>query len=290
MMVSLMIVEVCLLLLQIVAGTAEKIVHLDDTISDHRYISLSNDNVIVKPLQDKIIKIVPTNTSLVTSSNRNRQLQLFGGAIDQRCEQLVNNTLEGIFAPKDCRCSPVGFPPALVIDCERIEESCVLKRRRTDSPDDKVFCGSPGIRVTVNVWSVVFGGSPVVAELCFYDVSVFNVTVPNIINPFCFGLFAGLPGSVPLANLLGLIFGSTASTAKLLQDTSSSKSTTLRQKKQKSLSINEKSCVPTFGDTDQKCNSCTICPPDQGGGMIFDCSNIVPNFVSTNCTIFPTFA
>jgi hypothetical protein len=215
-----------------------------------------------------------------------RQLQLFGGVVDRRCEKLVNNTVESIFVRSECSCDPVGFPPALVVDCQRTKQTCIIKRRFSSDPNDKLLCGSPGLRIVVNVWSIVFAGSPVTAEICFYDPSVFNVTLPDIFNPVCFGLFTGLPGSVPLANILELIFGITASTAKLLQD--SSKSSSLKRRNNP-MTISDKSCVPSIGSNKEQCNSCTICPPESGGGMIFDCSNIVPDFRTTECTVFPAF-
>ncbi len=117
-----------------------------------------------------------------------RELQIFE-EIDRRCETLVDNTIENIFAPKDCSCSQGGFPPTLTVDCSRIKESCI-QRRFTDAPDDNLLCGSLGIRFVVNVLAIAFGGLPVTAEVCFYDVSVFNITVPDIINPVCLGVFA----------------------------------------------------------------------------------------------------
>ena len=215
-----------------------------------------------------------------------RELQIFE-EIDRRCETLVDNTIEGIFAPKDCRCSQGGFPPTLTVDCSRIEESCI-QRRFTDPLDDTLLCGSPGIRFIVNVWAVAFGGLPVTAEVCFYDVSVFNITVPDIINPVCIGVFAGLPGSIPLANLLGLIFGITAPASKALREPSKPSSLSLKKKHQ-AFRINENSCVPVIGNEKEKCNSCTICPPEEGGGIIFDCTNIVPDLQSTDCVVLPKF-
>ena len=278
--------EVSFLLLQLTGGSAKDIGE-----ADHTLYTSENHQIIGKHGTSSILPsygaLNDPSTKNATTDRRNRQLQLIGGEIDKRCEQLMDNTLQDIFAPKDCTCNQVGFPPKLVVDCERIEESCI-QRRFTDSPDDQLLCGSPGIRITVNVWSIAFGGSPVIAEVCFYDVSVFNVTVPDIINPVCFGIFAGLPGSVPLANLLGLVFGRTASTAKLLQETPRSSSSPLK-KKQKRFIINEKSCVPTIGINKDKCNSCTICPPESGGGLVFDCSNIIPDLTPTECTVIPTF-
>jgi hypothetical protein len=273
-----MLFKVVYLLLQFTGAEAQAIGKVDDVLfTNKKHHSIDESGL------GSILPFANNETSAV----RHRQLQVFGGVIDQRCEQLFDNTLENIFAAKDCTCNQVGFPPKLVVDCERVNESCI-QRRFTDAPDDKLLCGSPGIRITVNVWSIAFGGSPVVAEVCFYDVSVFNVTVPDIINPVCIGLFAGLPGSVPLANLLGLVFGRTASTAKLLQDSQKSSSSLLK-KKQSPVSINKKSCVPIIGTNKEKCNSCTICPPETGGGLIFDCSNIIPNLMSTECTVLPTF-
>ena len=72
----------------------------------------------------------------------------------------------------------------------------------------KLLCGSPGIRITANVWSIAFGGSPVVADVCFYVVSAYNVTVPDFINPVCIGVFASLPGSVPLSKFAMTYFWS----------------------------------------------------------------------------------
>ena len=215
-----------------------------------------------------------------------RELQIFE-EIDRRCETLVDNTIEGIFAPKDCRCSQGGFPPTLTVDCSRIEESCI-QRRFTDPLDDTLLCGSPGIRFIVNVWAIAFGGLPVTAEVCFYDVSVFNITVPDIINPVCIGVFAGLPGSIPLANLLELIFGITAPASKALREPSKPSSLSLKKKHQ-AFRINENSCVPVIGNEKEKCNSCTICPPEEGGGIIFDCTNIVPDLQSTDCVVLPKF-
>jgi hypothetical protein len=230
-------------------------------------------------LNDEMATTEMKNTTFIESERQRRQLQLFGGVVDRRCEQVFDNTIENIFARTDCSCDPVGFPPALVVDCQRTKESCIVKRRFTDDPNDKLLCGSPGLRVVLNVWSVVVGGSPVTAEICFYDSSVFNITLPDIFNPVCFGLFTGLPGSVPLANILQLIFG-TASTAKLLED--SSKSSSLKRRKNP-MRISASSCAPTIGSKKEACNSCTICPPEAGGGMIFDCSNIVPDFRATEC-------
>ena len=215
-----------------------------------------------------------------------RELQIFEG-IDRRCETLMNNTIENIFAQKDCSCSQGGFPPTLTVDCSRIEESCI-QRRFTDTPDDNLLCGYPGIRFVVNVLAIAFGGLPVVAEVCFYDVSVFNITVPDIINPVCIGVFAGLPGSIPLANLLGLIFGITAPASKALREPSKPSSLSLKKKHQ-AFRINENSCVPVIGNEKEKCNSCTICPPEEGGGIIFDCTNIVPDLQSTDCVVLPKF-
>jgi hypothetical protein len=226
-------------------------------------------------------------TTFITNERRQRQLQLFGGIIDRRCEQLMDNTIENIFVRNECSCEPVGFPPALVVDCLRKQESCIIRRRFTNDPNDKLLCGSPGLRFVVNVWSIAFAGSPVTAEICFHDASVFNVTLPDVFNPVCFGLFTGLPGSVPLANILELIFGRTASTAKLLED--SSKSSSSLKKKSIPMKISDKSCIPNIGSNKEECSSCTICPPESGGGVMFDCSNILPGFRTTECTVFPDF-
>lgn len=278
-------VEIFVLLMQFTGAAANVIGEPSDLLIDENLPFIGKDETgSLFPLGRTLHDPAAKNAAPV---GPNRQLQLLGGEIDRRCEQLMDNTLEDIFAPKDCTCSQVGFPPKLVVDCAREQESCI-QRRFTDPPDDKLLCGSPGIRITVNVWSIAFGGSPVVAEVCFYDVSVFNVTVPDFINPVCIGVFAGLPGSVPLANLLGLLFGFTASTAKLLQESSKSSSSLLK-KKQKQFSINEKSCVPIIGTNKDKCNSCTICSPEDGGGIIFDCTNIIANLLSTECTVLPTF-
>ena len=239
------------------------------------------------PISGKMTSSIMTNTTFIESERQHRQLQLFGGVIDRRCERLMDNTIENIFVQNECSCDPVGFPPALVVDCQRAKESCIIKRRFTSDPNDKLLCGNPGLRITLNVWSIIFAGSPVAAEICFYDASVFNVTLPDIFNPVCFGLFTGLPGSVPLANILSLIFGRTASTSKLLEDSSKSSSSGLQRSHP--MTISDETCVPTIGDNKEKCNSCTICPPENGGGMIYDCSNIIPGLRTTECTVFPSF-
>jgi hypothetical protein len=279
-------IKVLFLFYQSIEVKAQVVSEVDNAVftnmNNHHSMSESGNDSIVSSRGELPVPVTK-DESLI---GRNRRLQIFGGEVDQRCEQLMDNTLEDIFAPKDCTCNQVGFPPKLVMDCERIEESCI-QRRFTDSPDDNLLCGSPGLRITMNVWSIAFGGSPVTAEVCFYDTRIFNVTVPDIINPVCIGIFSGLPGSVPLANLLGLVFGRTVIPSNSLQETSKPSSSFL--KKQRGFRTSEKSCVPIIGKNKDKCNSCKVCSQESGGGLMFDCGNVVPDFISTECTILPTF-
>jgi hypothetical protein len=198
------------------------------------------------------------------------------GYFDDRCEKIVNSTLENIFTRQDCECEPNIFPPTMTVKCQRTNTTICL------IPSTEILCGIPGITITFNIWNVIVGGLPIIAEICFYDLSVFDFTVPNIINPFCVGIFGRTPGSIPLMNLFNAIFG--------IVSASSSKETTSTT----SITANDDTatlgpCIAKLGD--DECQSCEICNPLRGGGgMKFDCSNIQPELVSTECTIVPPFA
>jgi hypothetical protein len=206
-------------------------------------------------------------------SSQQQDRQLIFGIIDNQCEGILNATIENIFPRQDCACNAKLIPPSIAIDC-KLEASS--NRTLCFPPTTKIVCGQPGISVSFNILNLIRGALPVAADLCFYDGALFGLPFPNAFNPFCINLLGSIPGLPSISGLIQAIFGIflPGSKAGLSADASSSSDTT-------------GACAAKLGN--QECQSCTVCSASVGGGVLVDCSNLVPNFVIDECTVLPSF-
>lgn len=123
--------------------------------------------------------------------------------------------------------------------------------------EDSIFCTVPEVRGTADITSLLAGLEDTVNfDVCFTQLVVAGIPLGALGLPLC--VSAAAPLIEPLIN--GLIEGI------------------------EGIVGDRAPCSATVGG--EACNSCSLC---QEGGMVFDCSNIEPEVVSSSCTSsFPT--
>lgn len=169
--------------------------------------------------------------------------------LNEACDNLIASLFDGLGS--NCACEPNLRPPTVKVACDTPESVCVI-------PGSELLCGFPSFEFAVDFMRLLEGKIPVAATVCYESPTIAGNPVPEII-PFCIESGDGI---------LGLITGG-------LSGESVDNST--------SAAVGE-TCTARFGDTD--CTSCTVC--DLSGGVVFNCSNVIPSFESTSCAPLPT--
>jgi hypothetical protein len=114
-----------------------------------------------------------------------------------------------------------------------------------------IVCGVPTTLVT---WNLITLGSPIGISYCFLDISIFGFALPGR-YPLCIGLGNAIDNLLPGGPLTGGIGGGGARNGL-------------------------DKCAVVLGE--EGCRTCEVCE----GGVKFDCSNVYPDFVQTECFPF----
>lgn len=176
------------------------------------------------------------------------------GIRSKMCDALIAKLFPGSATP-DCSCDTKIKPPfAVTVGCEAAEKVCIIP--------PEVLCGFPQFEFAVSAGSLKEGKLPVMASVCYSNPTIVNINIPEII-PFCIDL-----GNGPILKLLGR-----GVSGESVPDPGSAV-------------IVEETCTARFGETE--CNSCTVCDA-VSGSVVFNCTNIAPELVSTSCAPLPSF-
>lgn len=203
------------------------------------------------PVSRRNLKLIGKKKQKPDSSAR------IASALPGICNNFVDSVT--LVPGTDCFCEPTIRPPTITVGCATIDPVCIIP--------PTVLCGIPSVAVGIDVFNLLKGGLPVVFEVCFTEVTIAGIPVPELaFIPFCIKTGGGI---------IGLITGIIGGNAKSLGLNTSN------------MKVGDsEACTARFGNTD--CNSCTVCDAATGG-VLFDCSNIAPKLVSTKCAPLPPY-
>lgn len=207
-------------------------------------------------LSSSLLCVLP---ALVAGADRDLQIpttltELCSNVIDIGLGRLVPGLAGTPDSFLTCTCAPSIFPSiAIEFGCETTEPVCL--------PQD-IVCGIPSVTAGIDVSKLQAGENPVSFDVCISEIIILEVIpVIELLGPLCLSLIqdfvgggeeekapAGPGGGAPKAD---------AAAATSWQ------------------------CSATYDG--ELCTSCTVC--DGQSGMMFDCSNVNSNVVSSTCSM-----
>jgi hypothetical protein len=171
--------------------------------------------------------------------------------LSQACDALISRVF-GTDATPFCTCEPDIKSLSVFVACEAVEKICLV-------PGSEIICGFPQVEFDFNLRQLLAGKEPFSSSVCYANATIAENPIPSSI-PFCID-----SSQDPLAFLPGGITTDATST-NVTEATSGGP------------------CNAKLGGVG--CASCSVCDVATGG-VVFNCSNINPTFVSTTCAPLP---
>jgi hypothetical protein len=171
--------------------------------------------------------------------------------LSQACDALIARVFNADATPF-CTCEPDIKSLSVFVACEAVEKICLV-------PGSEIICGFPQVEFDFKLRQLLAGKLPFSTSVCYANATIAENPIPSSI-PFCIE-----SGQDPLAFLPGGI-STDATPTNATEATSGGP------------------CNAKLGGVG--CTSCSVCDAATGG-VVFNCSNISPTFVSTTCAPLP---